>query len=70
MKRLFFIFISFCMAAALSAQLQERMVKVNVVPDHVDWKYELGEKVKFNVVVTKNCHSHVFAQIQLVQLQW
>ena len=42
------------MAAALSAQLQERMVKVNVVPDHVDWKYELGEKVKFNVVVTKN----------------
>ena len=30
------------------------MVKVNVVPDHVDWKYELGEKVKFNVVVTKN----------------
>ena len=54
MKRLFFIFISFCMAAALSAQLQERMVKVNVVPDHVDWKYELGEKVKFNVVVTKN----------------
>lgn len=42
------------MVAVLSAQLQERMIKVNVVPDHVGWKYEPGQRVKFSIEVTKN----------------
>ena len=42
------------MVAVLSAQLQERMVKVDVVPDRVGWKYEPGQQVKFDIKVTKN----------------
>lgn len=42
------------MVAVLSAQLQERMIKVNVVPDRVGWKYEPGQRVKFSIEVTKN----------------
>jgi cephalosporin-C deacetylase-like acetyl esterase len=38
---------------AVSAQ-QERYVKVNIAPDHGDWVYKPGEKVKFEVSVTKN----------------
>lgn len=37
-----------------NAQLRERIVKLNVVPDHEDWKYEPGENVEFEVSVTKN----------------
>ena len=42
------------MVAVLSAQLQERIIKVNVVPDHVGWIYEPGQRVKFSIEVTKN----------------
>ena len=35
MKRLFCVLSFSCMVAVLSAQLQERMVKVDVVPDRV-----------------------------------
>lgn len=42
------------MVAVLSAQLQERMIKVNVVPNRVGWKYEPGQRVKFSIEVTKN----------------
>lgn len=42
------------MVAVLSAQLQERMIKVNVVPNRVGWKYEPGQRVKFRIEVTKN----------------
>lgn len=54
MKRLFNLVVFFCMVAALSAQMQERMIKVNVVPDHADWRYEPGDRVKFSVSVLKN----------------
>jgi cephalosporin-C deacetylase-like acetyl esterase len=39
---------------SLVAQQQERYVKVNVAPDHGDWLYKPGDKVKFDVQVTKN----------------
>ncbi|MDR1584757.1 MAG: acetylxylan esterase [Prevotellaceae bacterium] len=34
--------------------LQAQLIRVNVAPDHADWVYKPGEKVKFNVIVTKN----------------
>lgn len=64
MKRLFCVLSLFCVVAVLSAQLQERMIKVNVVPNRVGWKYEPGQRVKFSIEVTKNrffgeCHGVV-----------
>ena len=32
----------------------EKMIKVSVAPDHADWTYKTGEKVKFRVQITKN----------------
>ncbi len=42
------------MAVSVSAQPAERPVRVVLAPDHADWQYKPGEKVKFNVQVTKN----------------
>lgn len=33
------------------AQPVEQNVKVIVAPDHTDWQYKTGEKVKFNVSI-------------------
>ena len=32
----------------------ERLIKVNIAPQHGDWVYKPGETVKFDVSVTKN----------------
>ncbi|MDR0835756.1 MAG: acetylxylan esterase [Tannerella sp.] len=37
-----------------SLSLTAQYVSVNVAPDHADWVYRPGEKVKFEVSVTKN----------------
>jgi cephalosporin-C deacetylase-like acetyl esterase len=39
---------------SLVAQPSERYIKVNVAPEHADWVYKPGEKVRFEVSVTKN----------------
>jgi cephalosporin-C deacetylase len=45
----------FCIYLTLSnAQPAERLIKVHVSPDHVDWTYKPGEKVVYTVSVTKN----------------
>ncbi len=44
----FILFFSFFIS---SAQPPEKIVKVVVAPDHSDWTYTIGEKVKFNVSV-------------------
>jgi hypothetical protein len=33
---------------------REKPIRIIVVPDHTDWTYNLGEKVKFTVTVLKN----------------
>jgi hypothetical protein len=38
----------------ISAQPAEKMIKVVVAPDHQDWNYSLGEKVKFKIEVLRN----------------
>lgn len=40
--------------SGVSAQPAEKMIKVVVAPDHPDWNYSLGEKVKFRVEVLRN----------------
>ncbi|MDR2037704.1 MAG: acetylxylan esterase [Bacteroidales bacterium] len=41
-------------SASLFAQPGEKFIKVNIAPEHPDWVYQPGEKVKFEVTVTKN----------------
>ncbi|MEP7372213.1 MAG: acetylxylan esterase [Chitinophagaceae bacterium] len=37
-----------------SAQPMEQFIKVIVAPDHTDWTYTPGEKVKFNITILQN----------------
>jgi cephalosporin-C deacetylase-like acetyl esterase len=41
-------------AMTVTAQLSEKIIKVNIAPQHDDWVYKPGEQVKFDVLVTKN----------------
>lgn len=43
-----------CVISALYSQPVERLIKVHVVPDHVDWTYKPGEKVNYTVSITRN----------------
>lgn len=42
----------FCPVEVLAQQ--SRMIDVRVAPEHADWLYQTGEKVKFNIEVTRN----------------
>ena len=48
-----FVFAVIC-AMAVQAQPTERFVKVIVAPDHDNWTYKPGEKVKFSISVLRN----------------
>ncbi|MCC8036424.1 MAG: acetylxylan esterase [Rikenellaceae bacterium] len=41
-------------ALSAAAQPAQRLVRVQVAPDHTDWIYSIGEDIKFNVSVLKN----------------
>ncbi|MDD2437818.1 MAG: acetylxylan esterase [Massilibacteroides sp.] len=43
----------FC-SGTLFAQPAEKLIKVIVAPNHADWVYKTGEKITFDVTVTKN----------------
>lgn len=42
------------LSAQLRAQPQEQSIKVIVAPDHDNWTYKTGEKVKFSIAVLKS----------------
>jgi len=42
------------LSVAVQAQPTERFIKVIVGPDHDDWNYKPGEKVKFSISVLRN----------------
>jgi cephalosporin-C deacetylase len=42
------------LVSTLFAQPAQTLIEVNVAPDRGDWIYKAGEKVKFNLSVTKN----------------
>src|SRR5688500_3837689 len=57
MKRLFafsWSVYAIIFALTLQAQPAEQFVKVIVAPDHEDWTYKTGEKVKFTISVLHN----------------
>ncbi len=45
-------FLAFC--SVVIAQPGEKLIKVNIAPQHSNWVYKPGETVKFDVTVTKN----------------
>jgi cephalosporin-C deacetylase len=51
-----FFLIAVCSVFTLlgSAQPVEQLIKVIVAPDHADWVYHTGEKVKFTITVLQN----------------
>ena len=54
-KSLRFVFLALFVALQFVAygQPAERLVQVQVTPDHTNWLYKPGEKVKFKVAVLK-----------------
>ncbi len=50
------LLIGFILSSSLLLQAQpaERLIKVNIATEHADWVYKSGEKVNFEVTVTKN----------------
>ena len=52
------------LAMAAQAQPTERFVKVIVAPDHDNWTYKPGEKVKFSISVLRNGNPVKDAKIQ------
>ncbi|MBC7890501.1 MAG: acetylxylan esterase [Ferruginibacter sp.] len=55
MKRsLKFIFLCLLVTTTVSVAQVPLAVKVIVAPDHPDWTYQVGEKVKFSVTVLRN----------------
>ena len=53
-KSLRFVFLALFVVLQFVAygQPAERLIQVQVTPDHTNWLYKPGEKVKFKVVVS------------------
>ena len=43
-----------CCLVSVHAQIRGNSIEVRVVPDHQDWRYEVGETASFKVCVTKS----------------
>ena len=43
-----------CGLLSVRAQIRGNSIEVKVVPDHQDWRYEVGETATFKISVTKS----------------
>lgn len=50
-RALYFLLTCFIASVQLTAQIPEQLVKIIVTPDHEDWQYSAGQKVRFTVQV-------------------
>lgn len=48
------LFLSLLAVLPLQAQIRGNSIQVNVVPDHQDWRYEVGQTATFKISVTKS----------------
>lgn len=53
MKKIFLIFCCLCHLFAMLAQIRGNEIRVQVSPDHADWKYNLNETCTFTIQVFK-----------------
>ena len=54
MKKLLLVLLAAVSVLSLSAQIRGNSIQVNVVPDHQDWKYEVGQTATFKISVTRS----------------
>ena len=54
MRRLITLLWTLVTVLAVSAQIRGNSIAVSVVPDHQDWKYDVGETATFKVSVTRS----------------
>ncbi len=52
-KLLFSFILVLFISSSLFAQPAQRLIEVSVAPEHDNWTYKIGEKVKFNIEVAK-----------------
>ncbi|MBQ2209351.1 MAG: acetylxylan esterase, partial [Prevotella sp.] len=52
--RLLFLLLVLTGMLPISAQIRGNNIQVTVVPDHQDWRYEVGQTATFKVSVTKS----------------
>jgi cephalosporin-C deacetylase len=52
-----FVLIMFFGFGRIHAQPATQVIKIVVAPDHSNWQYRVGEKVKFNVSILQNGHA-------------
>ncbi len=45
--------VMFFSVQALFAQPAQKLVRITVAPEHADWNYRIGEKVRFHIAVTQ-----------------
>ena len=53
----------FLISLNTQAQPSEKLVKVAIAPDHADWVYNIGDQVKFKVMVT--CHNEMVQNVKI-----
>ncbi len=53
-SRMLCILVSFIISSISFAQPVEQLIKVIVAPDHTDWVYTTGEKVKFTITILQS----------------
>ena len=53
MKTLLLLLATVCVLP-VAAQIRGYNIQVNVVPDHQDWTYKVGETATFRISVTKS----------------
>ena len=55
MKKTGFIILLLALVSAMSvsAQIRGNSISVDVVPDHQDWRYEVGQTAQFKIMITR-----------------
>ena len=62
MKKLLFLLLTIVAVLPLQAQIRGNDIVVNVVPDHQDWRYEVGQTATFKIseTLTAQLSRHIF----------
>jgi cephalosporin-C deacetylase-like acetyl esterase len=53
-KNFLLVIIAMILAVPMAAQIRGNSIQVNVVPDHQDWNYKVGQTATFKVSVTRS----------------
>ncbi len=54
LRQIICLLLAFLAIGEMAAQPSRRLIEVSITPEHADWNYKPGEKVRFQVAVTRN----------------